>query len=65
MTQTEPASEPVLRLHDGRRADSLRVIRKFALSAAVAVAAPGTEPAEVVAAARLFACYLLTEEAQP
>jgi hypothetical protein len=62
VTQTEPAREGVLRVHDGRRADSNRVVRKFALSAAVQVAAPGTDPAEVVNAARLFASYLLTEE---
>jgi len=63
--QAEPERETVLRIADGRRADSGRVIRKFALSAAIQVAAQGSDPADVVAAARLFAAYVLTEEAPP
>lgn len=58
MNQTAPASEAVLRLHDGRRADSFRVLRKFALSAAIQVAEPGTEPEKIVRAAKLFTDFL-------
>jgi hypothetical protein len=65
MTQADVNRETELRPRDARRADSERVIRKFALSAAIQVAKPGTDPGDVIEAARSFAHYILTDEAAP
>jgi len=62
MTQADPVREAAPRTVDGRRADSDRVIRKFALSAALQVVPPGALPEDIVKAARLFAAYVLNQE---
>jgi hypothetical protein len=64
-TQGRPDTDTTLRIVDGRRADSDRVLRKFALSAAIEIAPPGSDAKAVVMAAQRFLNFLRLEEAQP
>jgi hypothetical protein len=64
--QVRPETEPIMRLHENRRADSERVLRKFAISAAIQSAGPGADPEKIVRAAGLILGFLReTTESAP
>lgn len=64
--QTTPEAARAIRLRDNRRADSERVLRKFALSSALEFVRPAgsADAAQVVEAARAFMAFLAEDDAE-